>query len=1519
MKKTAFLLTFLVVFLTALQGFSAQLFYLSTEKTFSPSETKRVKIESGMGVKALNIRVYKINNPQNFFMAQKDFHKPTIINREFRQNTLDTAQSFLGYLKKETQGWLLGHIPQSNRTHSTGVFPELKGSLDSTTVTPAKVLKPLKDRNYQLLQEFVHNLPGFDQNWNYNYLFLQSLASGMYLIEASFGQQVGYTVLNISDYGFIIKKDQSNLLTYTVKNETGEPLKGVEITAFDKNKNVIKKMTSNKEGLSFQNIIKNKLFLLGQTKDGTCSFYDPQYFPLASQNLKVYMITERPVYRAEDKVYFKGFIRNYQNSQYHFNNQYQVGVKIINPRGETLQNLPIHSSNRGSFDGSFTLPKDIPSGRYLIVAFVNNIPFEAEFKVEYYQKPDFEVKVKPVSNFALSGKSIEAQIESQYYAGHALANAKTTVSLYRTRISDSAFEDLSNQDFLSSHEKIQAQMELLETKDLYLDGQGKTQVQFNTEKSPLSYSYKIEARVTNDAGVGITSGSRITVVPANLKIGIQSHKFVYLVGEKVSLDLLTHDYFGKPLVGDFHIKASSEGEESTEIFYDRYVKTNEKGQQTIEFEATKPGFLKVFVEGEDEQGYKAFQEIFLWVGKEGAGYSYQGGMVRLVLDKEHYAPGDKARLLVLSPVSDLPFLFTLEGDDILEYRVEKLTKNSALVEIPIKAKDTPNIFATVHFIFQNQHYSNTIKLSIPPWHQFLNITLTPNQERYKPGQQGEVKVKVTDYQGKAVKNTELAIGVVDEAIYAISAEIAPDIREFFYSFRRNAVKTWNSIGFRFYGYSESVSKEMANKLFGNPTGLAAFKESDQTERKEFKDTIFWNPSIITDDNGEATFKVQFSDNITKWRITALGMSPQTYLGKNTQSMITRLDFYASLTHPTFLNEKDKGALVATLHNNTSEILKGEVFLEGDNIEIVDNQQEVEIQPGKVLPLTFSISSLAVGPAQVRLKVKAGKYEDSLIKSFSIIPHSLPQTYTQNNSLTLKNSHIDFTLPSNLKKESMALTLDFSYGYVSAINQALPYLISYPWGCVEQTTSSFLPNLVALRALKNLNLSLPHIQEETNKNTQESLGRLYGFQNSQGGWGWFNEENTDLFMTAYVAYALSLSKNLGVKIENQVLQKGLNALIKELKTDNHSNTAKIFALYVLSLNNSFYPAVLNKITSTNLDHLTAYELALLILTYNQSKNKEMALQLAQKLKEKAFVAGNYAYWGNIQEQKQIWWLDSVETTAWALFALNSVQEESSLIHQGAGWLLMQRKGAQWKSTRDTGAAVMALSSMVHKAPFYDNNTLVVSLNDHPLGNIAFNKNQFQGRLVVAYEQLKDLIQEENKIQIKGIQEEERVFSALSLSYNTEKEPIAPYSSGISVKRTYHRLEEYKEGNQIFYKLGRETKRGEKGDNLVVKLEITSQEDYQYLMLEDYFCAGAFPVKDFKLNLIKDLESESSPVFADFRDEKVAFFFSEFKKKAWVYYVISPVFQGKYRMIPAQASLMYYPEINGNSEDQSLNIE
>lgn len=719
-------------------------------------------------------------------------------------------------------------------------------------------------------------------------------------------------------------------------------------------------------------------------------------------------------------------------------------------------------------------------------------------------------------------------------------------------------------------------------------------------------------------------------------------------------------------------------------------------------------------------------------------------------------------------------------------------------------------------------------------------------------------------------------------------------------------------------------------------------------RKNFVDAAFWQPSFVTDENGEAEISLTLPDNLTSWRATVRGITQATEVGQGTNIIIARKNLLVRTETPRFFREGDTLLIATNIHNYLNENKKVKIAFKSKNVKLISSsigkKDEILVKENDDARIDWKVFvEKSKGEAEIYVAALTNEESDAMQVSVPILPYGVKQTIALN-AVVQENSseeNITFSIPKDVDLHSAEISFSLSPTLAGTILKSIDDLVAYPYGCVEQTMSRFLPAIIVANTFKELQIPL---KEKTMKELpdiiKKGLKRLYSFQHGDGGWGWWQNDQSHPYMTAYVVYGLSLAKLSGYEINEEVFKRGKENLFQQLKTINKDEQITIaFMFYSLVTAEQFvsgkdFGEVKSLLDEISKKESNAYTLALLAAIYQKLGDKENEKKIFNRLMNNINVDDKFAYWGGVQFHYR-WQEDKVQSTAFALKYLLSVDAKSPLIPKIVSWLLRQQKGYSWNSTQQTASVLFALTDYLkitqELQPDY---TVSVLLNDEKITEKKFNaQNVFEESEKFSFDvdQLKKLNNGENKISIVKSSKGTLYFSGYN-RYFTKPENIVKQNSFIVEKECY-KLAQFKGESGIIYKKEKIKEPLKSGDDVFVKLMVKANEEgFQYFMLEDQFPSGFEIVKDESHYTI-DGENDYQEHFIrrgiimpwrwhyadkEIRDEKITFFVTYPQKEMEFTYIIKAQIPGTYSWLPAEASLMYYPEVNGLSETNLIKV-
>lgn len=777
-------------------------------------------------------------------------------------------------------------------------------------------------------------------------------------------------------------------------------------------------------------------------------------------------------------------------------------------------------------------------------------------------------------------------------------------------------------------------------------------------------------------------------------------------------------------------------------------------------------------------------------------------------------------------------------------------------------------------------------------------------------------------------------------------------------------------------------------------------------RTNFSDTALWIGGLHVGANGTTETEITFPQSLTTWRVHGYALTNATQVGDGTAKAITTKNLLVRLQSPRFFIERDEVVLSANVHNylETDKKVTAELIVPADLLEFLGDTDKTPVadKEGNIHLLAAAsvkadgehrfdwlVKAKQAGLARITVKALTDEESDGMRMAFPVLVHGINKTIAQSGSYRVDQGGertLDVDLPEEIDPEQTRLEVTLSPSLGGVMIDALPYLVGYPYGCVEQTMSRFYPTVLVRGTLQKMGLDLEQVakqrmqmnkgdlenrfgryrspvfdSKEMNRMVRKGLNRLYSFQQSDGGWGWWRDDESSPYQSAYVLQGLHAARQADVQIDGGVYDRGMqflqNFTRRELgKPKNEQQIGSLqtqaYIAYILSFEKRMNQDDL-KTWSDDLyssrGMLNNYGRCLLALAmHNMERKDEAALLLRNVLQfverddsnETAWVRTPNQYWW-------FWWNNDIETNAWALKALVAIDPDNDdLARRIVKWLLNNRRnGYYWRSTRDTALVIAAMTDyMIVSGEADPDYALTVSIDGRPMKELEITKENmfaFDNRVALYGLHVKP---GPHKITLAKKGEGALYYSAY-LSYFTKEEDVTGAGNEIFVDREYFKLVPRTEevrladpGAAATLPAGQEKppeatgrtelragytriplKTGDavkSGDKIEVVLKITAKNTYDYLAFEDMKPAGCEPVE------VRSGARWAGGVCShvEFRDEKVVFFIGLLEQGEHVLrYKLRAETPGKFHALPTTGFAMYAPEVRAISDEMRLGVD
>ncbi|MBI5569782.1 MAG: hypothetical protein HY914_07550 [Desulfomonile tiedjei] len=1292
-----------------------------------------------------------------------------------------------------------------------------------------------------------------------------------------------------------------------------------------------------------------------------------------------YLFTERGVYRPGESVHFKFYARAYQDHQIVAASGEKAKIEIVGPKDDVVYSKELTLGEFGTCYDTFATETFFPTGTYTIRATLtkpdnSTEQFSTTFQVQEYKRPRHLVKLsftqgrRPAKDYVGVKREesfLTANIAADYYTGGPVKHARVRWKATLVPVTNTA-KGLDAYFFGNRDDKTQ----FLESGEALLDDTGKLALTIPLDARLLTgiYGVQVSATVLDIDGEPATDVDTFNPRPDFL-VGISDHPQQVQNGYATPLKIVVVDQDGKSVQRGkiearimkkdyFYTQKRDEAGNVNYRWEQGWIKaltsTVEiaKGEAQFNLELNDYGDYLISFTYQEKAGQYSSQTLFKvgwqqyddWMRERTEKEVPTSNEVMVSMTKKEYRVGEPIRMgfHTSRPVKNC--LVAVEKDEILEYRVIQVNGTDGSAQFTATEGFRPNVYVSFIAAAGREDYPvypSQVDTDIPTvYHGYANVSIRSDTKKFKveiapdvaelkgrPGEKKSLTFRVSD-EGKQGAMAELAVCVVDEAVLALTRYKTPEL---------SSLNNFNlplavfSGDLRLALVSQDLFRMFTTRpLTGGGMGLGLMAASLKF-RKDFRPVAYFNPALLTDKSGRATVEFDLPDSTTTYRIYAVACDRDAGFASADRKMVVTKEFFVDPSPPRFMVPGDKLTFPVTLQNKTKE--KGKASLAADaskdlKIDLSRSSEELAPYGSSTLPATVQ----AVGGADQALIRFVGKlatasatYDDAIQQEFPIHSRYMPVhrailgSFSKRGEVAFKLPDILKTLkPDDISPQDLQAHLSLSLTNWSKIAPGLKYLLHYPYGCVEQTSSGIIP-LAGIRGLCEAG-AFPGISvKDVDRFMEGGVDRLLSMQLADGGFSyWPGSLETSWWGTMYATFALTAASQAGYKVPTKRMEMALKFLRQGLfdgeSEDRYHGSQWVREYVLLDLANG---GVLDRAEFERFFHMydslgdQGKALLLLVAKKIGYLPPEKLRPMLTKLKP------------GIDPKKYDYYNSSVRKMAVCLMAATEIGGLKSQADSWAGLLMNSLKSdGKWNSTADTGWALLALSKYYEGKAAGQIGKVLVSVDlggDKP---VQVEVSQATANVAVPI----DRLLEDGKIGLKA-DKDTLVNYTLSITYPDMATDPSQLEKGFSLTKKTENLN------------GKDEIRV--GDVVRVTLEIGIPrpgetgfgERLEYLVLEDPVPAGLVPVNpDLKTEGAQeepksksDFEgwSEGSyllkPSHSEFRDDGVRIF----KDHSWYAnyrysYLARATSEGDYWMRGSRVSLMYDPDRFGKTLGRRIKV-
>ncbi len=1318
-----------------------------------------------------------------------------------------------------------------------------------------------------------------------------------------------------------------------------------------------------------------------------------------SPKLVQYAVSDRQLYKPGEKVYIKGMLRErkYPDSgaiDLSFPPVKALTYELMQDYNKQILRGECLVDDKGSFAFDFVIPTNIKLGKLELYTFSKDgrratIEEGAEptvINVQEFRRPEFETSVaSSKGNSIFLGDETVITSHNHYFSGGALANADNQwVVKARAHSFDPPGWDgykFDNRDLCKGHYTFESSN--ADAKELTVktdaNGRGAVKLASRFSKIPTAVTFDCESTITDLNRQNWTSKLALLAHPADIYVGINGRES-FKAGENSYKNIVATGIDGKILPGTkvelAFVEANQEKEQPAII---QHITIGDKPAR-VSFK-TKPSSTSLLVTAtvKDSSGRTNqccdFDKLPMPTEAAVVSQNLAREKIEIASDKPSYALGDKAKIKIKSDVFPSYGFLVLAKDKTLTTLPLILEGPEKTIELPITENYYPDVVISAFLANNRTNYSTgEHRIHVPPVTKRLSLRVEPSATVAAPGKEITLNVELKDRQ-EPVKNGQVAIAVVDEAVLALAAYKWPDPIKQFYRNSASAfygvhTKTQDSGMWIMVANSRIVAGRMGESDELPPTnartielqeyrnGESLAQASTLGFRKDLAALAFFKPVVTTNGDGKAQVKFKLPDSVTRYRIMAIAAAGTDKFGSAESSLTTKLPLMIKPSAPRFLNFGDSCELPVIIQNQTDKPLKTEVALRSNNAEISEPGKQIEIPANDRVEVRFAVKAKSYGQATFQCVAKTESLSDSTEFSLPIMTPASKESFATYGVIDKEPVVQKLAAPSNVIESIGGLNISTSSSALQSLDDCFNYLRNYQYDCSEQVSSRLIAMVSMQDALLAFGALKPDETGKYKRRIEDDVALLEKRQNGSGGFGlWTAEESTKWpYVSIQVTQALLLAKAKLYPINERVLKQAVAHLkeiekfipaeyntsarlalqaralnIRHLAHDDDSKAAK--ELLIEATGDNFDEQPIDKIKSSLPLETAAWLLP--VLKTNQSYSKEIAFLrklINSQISETASTAsandGGYGDW-NYSLFCSPRRVDATVTTA-----LIEDQPDNPLIPKLVKGLLAGRRNGVWQGTQENSYVLQTLdkyfSTYEKQTPDFEGQTW---LNDTLIANHKFAGRSLDTKsTTVPMQYLLSKGKSSNDVLINK-EGPGRMYYRVGLDYASKDLNLKPIDQGFTVSRTYEPVNSDSNAKSDVTKDEKGTWHFKAGSTIRVKVNFTASGARYHVALSDPLPAGTEainkslagtksiePAREVSDRNSHEQYQEHWYEHENLRDHQAEAFASVLNAGRYQYsYLIRATTLGRFIVPPTKAEEMYMSETFGRAHTDNVVIE
>ena len=1001
----------------------------------------------------------------------------------------------------------------------------------------------------------------------------------------------------MSDIGLIVKKGNA-LDTHVVVNSIakGSPLSQVELSLFNYQHQLVARAVSDKQGMAVLEPSGPGFYLIAQHHNDKNYLRFPRNEALPTsqfdtrgkhiaKGLKGFIYGERDVWRPGDTIYLS-FILEDELHQLPAN--HPISLDFFDPKGNKFSTLTRTEAVGNIYTFTLNTKEDSPTGNWRAVVRVGGEYFDKIIKVETITPNRLKIDLSPAQQ-PLKKQGGNTTLFAQWLHGATAKNlaAKTEIKLRPKTTAFPGYSQYIFDDPASAFKQYQQQVF-----DGKLNGQGKAQFKLDfsaVQNAPGKLNATFITRVFEQSGNFSTSIRNEEMLPYEQWVGLnipegKGYRGAINRDQDHPVQLVSIDSNGQALAGrELQLNVYQIGwrwwwDQSEEDLSNYWRSSGNYGVEQATLISDAQGIARWQLDKnkydwgrhlirvcDTQSGHCTGKEVYLgwsWSNQVNPDSATQ---LMLATDKESYQPGDIARITI-PELAEGKILYSLEnGSRVIQQQWLELAPGAKYFELPITEAMAPNVYLNAMLILpqQGKQSDSPIRLyGITPLvvdnpKQSLSPKLT-TPTTVRPQSQFEVSISENNN-----KKMHYTLAMVDEGLLGITGYTTPNPKDTFNQREALGVLTWDMYDGVVGAYGASLERLL------HIGGGDKARDQQKGKDRRFPPVVKFLGAFTLKAGATNTHQIQLPQYMGAVRLMLVASGSGAY-GKAESTVQVKQPLNLLATLPRVLGPKEKVSLPVNVFVSEDHIKQVKVKVSASDLFKVTKAEHhftFNEPSDQIASLELEVLN-KIGKGEVRVVATAGEETaEQTIFIESRAPNP-PSTITETKTLSPGESWSPSLAPHGMEGTNQSAVTISSFPPMN-LEKRLDYLIRYPHGCVEQTTSAVFPQLF-LSKVKELNTAQ---SDDIEQNIDVAINKLRNFQHGNGGFSyWPGTAYINRWASIYATHFLVEAKALGYAIPNNLLDKALGYLRTPADNDKQDQRYAVNAYRLLVLAKAEAPDV-----------------------------------------------------------------------------------------------------------------------------------------------------------------------------------------------------------------------------------------------------------------------------------------------------------------------------------------------------------